>query len=387
MIKLQGTTYTGFEKIENALITVEDHNIMSIHGADKAADDAVVLPADYKIVPGFIDVHIHGANGADVMDGTKEALDTMSQALPQEGTTSYLATTMTESRNRIDQAIENVGHYLNKEHTGQAEVIGIHLEGPFINPDKAGAQPLDAILTPNMDQFQAWQRMSGGMIKLVTVAPEMTNGQSFVKHLSEHNVVASIGHSNGSMTDIKEAVSNGATHVTHLFNGMRGMHHREPGVVGGAYYHDQLYTELIADGIHVHPDAVHITYKTKGKDRLVLITDAMRAKCLKNGHYDLGGQDVTVKDGEARLDDGTLAGSVLQMKHGFQNMLTFTDAAIEDLVYMTAMNPAKQAGVIDRKGTLEPGKDADMTILDHNNDVYMTICRGEIVFQREELTT
>ncbi len=340
-----------------------------------------------KIVPGFIDVHIHGAGGADTMDGTPEALNTMAVHLPQEGTTSFLATTMTQEPDNIVKALKNAASYQNTLNApGKAEVIGVHLEGPFINPTKKGAQPEKYILDPNIHIFNEWQEAAGGTIKLVTVAPEMPNGIEFISYLAENNVTASIGHTDATFDQVKAAVEAGATQVTHLYNGMRGLHHREPGTAGAALLFDELKVELISDGIHINPHMVQLAIKAKGTDGALLITDAMRAKCLKNGLYELGGQPVIVGDGKATLEDGTLAGSILKMIDAVNNMLEFTTLSLHDVIKLASVNPAKQIGVFDTKGSIAVGKDADIVVLNEKLEIEMTICRGAIAHKKSAST-
>jgi N-acetylglucosamine-6-phosphate deacetylase len=341
------------------------------------------ISEDQTLVPGFIDVHIHGVAGADTMDATTDALNTMAGALPMEGTTSFLATTITQKHENIEKALINAADY--REHhnvPGQAEVLGVHLEGPFINKKRKGAQPEEYILNPDIDLFKHWQDLAKGDIKLVTVAPELENGTEFIRYLDQTGVIASIGHTDAVYDEVKTAVEAGAKQVTHLFNGMRGIHHREPGVAGSALIFKELMVELIADGIHVRPEVIKLVMAAKGADGMILITDAMRAKCLKNGIYDLGGQDVHVADGKALLADGTLAGSILKMNDSFKNTIQFADVSLLEAVKMTSVNPAKQLKVYDRKGSVSVGKDADLTILSGDLQVDLTICRGQIAYKR-----
>lgn len=343
------------------------------------------LNKEFKVIPGMIDLHIHGAAGADVMDGTVESIDTMASVLPKEGTTSFLATTITQGEKEIKKALINVSEYIqNHNKAGKAEVLGIHLEGPFISPKQAGAQPLDSIIEPNIDLFNQWQNIADGNIKLVTLAPERDGGIKLVEHLSKNKVVVSIGHSDATYQEVLTGIKAGITHATHLFNGMRGMHHREPGVVGTVLLHDEITAEVIVDGVHVSPEMVKLTYQVKGREGLILVTDSMRAKCLGNGVYHLGGQEVYVNETTAVLHDGTLAGSVLKMKDAMLNMLSFSGCSLEDIIYMTAINPAKQLHIYDRKGSIDVGKDADLVVLDENHEVAMTFCKGKIAFNRLE---
>ena len=345
--------------------------------------DVVELPEDSTIVPGFIDVHIHGAGGADTMDATIEALTTMASFLPEEGTTSFLATTITQEQSAIFKALKNAEDYMGSHnYPGKAEMLGIHLEGPFINEVRKGAQPEKYINKPDIELFKNMQQASGNNIRLVTLAPEKENGNELIAHLAKNGVIASVGHSDATYAQMSEAVKSGASHVTHLFNGMRGIHHRDPGVAGAALLLDELKIELIADGIHVVPEMLDLAIRSKGKDGVILITDSMRAKCLKNGIYDLGGQAVSVADGKALLKDGTLAGSILKMKDSLKNMMKFTGISLEDAVKLSSENPARQLKVFNRKGSIAAGKDADLVVLDSNNDVAMTFCRGITSYTR-----
>ncbi|MGD6901908.1 N-acetylglucosamine-6-phosphate deacetylase [Bacillus infantis] len=373
--------------IDKGYVLVEDGKIKSFGPADdlggQSADKTIELDACATLAPGFIDLHIHGAGGADTMDSTSEAIQTIARTLPAEGTTSFLATTITQEKSLIEQALANAAAY--KQQGAEAEMLGIHLEGPFINEKRKGAQPLEHILKSDVELFKTWQEKAGQLIKLVTLAPELEGGKELVRHLAETGVVASIGHSDADYEEVREAVEAGATHVTHLFNGMKGLHHREPGTAGAALLFKELIVEMIADGVHVRPEMIKLALNSKGMDGMVLITDSMRAKCLKNGTYDLGGQDVTVKDGMALLEDGTLAGSILKMKDSVKNMTKFADITLAEAVKLASGNPAKQLDVFDRKGSIAEGKDADLTVLNENMDIVLTICRGKVAYNHLEV--
>ncbi|OIK09741.1 N-acetylglucosamine-6-phosphate deacetylase [Bacillus sp. MUM 116] len=381
--------YSEGKIIENGYIKIKNQKIAELGVIDEQLNtneyETIELSSHYKAIPGFIDVHIHGVNGADVMDATPEALKNMAETLPKEGTTSFLATTMTQDKTEIEKALINAGNYIETQSTQEsAEVLGIHLEGPFVNKKRAGAQPLEHIIDPNLSLFKKWQELSKGNIKLVTLAPERPGGLELIHYLKENGIIASIGHTDAVYDEVIAAIDAGANHVTHLFNQMRGLHHREPGVAGAALLRDELIVEMIVDGVHVRPEMIEFAYKLKRKEGLILITDSMRAKCLKNGIYDLGGQQVTVKDGRAFLDDDTLAGSILRLGDAVKNLLSFTECSLEDAIEMVSVNPAKQLNIYDRKGSISVGKDADIVILDDQLDVFMTICRGAVAFKKEE---
>lgn len=381
--------YTDNDKIEKGYIKIVNGTIIEIEDIDKLTNEdgfeLIRLPNQSKAIPGMIDVHIHGVNGADTMDATKESLQTMVDSLPTEGTTSFLATTITQDQMSIENALRNAGEFIkDQQQVGQAELLGVHLEGPFINQKRAGAQPVEHVINPNVALLKKWQGLANDAIKLVTLAPEKADSTLLLHYLKETSVIASIGHSDATLKEVDQAIKEGLTHVTHLYNQMRELHHRELGVVGAALIRENLIAEIIADGIHVEPEAIKLAYQQKTAERLILITDAMRAKCLKNGDYDLGGQQVTVKDGKATLADGTLAGSVLTMVQAFKNIITYTGCEIEDAIKMSSTTPAKELKVYDRKGSITIGKDADIVILDEQLEIIMTLCKGKLAYKKEK---
>ncbi|WP_138419534.1 N-acetylglucosamine-6-phosphate deacetylase [Aquibacillus sediminis] len=375
--------YTENDVITSGYILVNGTDIVEI-GIEEQLEHIpssveVIDGKGKKAIPGFIDGHIHGANGADVMDATPEALRAMATILPKEGTTSFLATTITQSPTNIEHALKNVATYRNEE--GEAEIIGVHLEGPFIEEKKAGAQPREYILAPSKQQFDEWQQLSGNKIKTITLAPEKDVDGSFINYLYEQGVNVSAGHTEASFEDMKRAVEFGVRQVTHICNAMTPIHHRDIGVVGAAFQLEKLRSELISDGIHVSPAMMDLIYQNVGSDRLMLITDALRAKCLQPGTYDLGGQEATVSEDRATLADGTLAGSILRLIDGAKNMIDYTDATMKQVIEMASTNPAKQLDVFDRKGTLAIGKDADIVVVDDELTIHYTICRGKISYK------
>ncbi|OAS83953.1 MULTISPECIES: N-acetylglucosamine-6-phosphate deacetylase [Metabacillus] len=383
-----GTTYAENQVIKNSYIKIDDGRITEIGPTNDLSDSSdyqiINIPDGFSIIPGMIDIHIHGANGADTMDATQEALDIMSSTLPREGTTSFLATTMTEDPSAIANALRNAGEYIDSfQSEGNAEILGIHLEGPFIHKDKAGAQPIHHILDPNLETFKLWKELSNNHIKLVTLAPELPGGGEVLQYLKNQGIIGSIAHSQATYDQVLEAIENGLNHVTHLFNQMTGLHHRDPGIVGAAFLRNELMVEIIVDGIHVRPEIVDLAFNQITDERMILITDSMRAKWLKNGVYDLGGQMVTVKDDHALLDENTLAGSVLKMKDAFKNIQEYAGCDIKSAIKMASENPAKHLKVFDRKGSISIGKDADIVVLDDQMDVFMTMCKGKIAYSKQ----
>lgn len=341
-----------------------------------------IFETDGIVVPGFIDEHIHGAGGADAMDGTVEALQTISEFLAREGTTGFLATTMTQSPENITNALKAVKKAREKGEYKGAEVLGVHLEGPFISPKHVGAQPLEYVATPDAELFDKYNKASGNSIKIVTLAPEVEGGLRLVKHLSNIGVVASVGHTGGKYADVVNAVAAGATNVTHTYNAQTGLHHREAGVVGAAMLLDELNCEMICDTIHVSVPAIKLVIKNKPHDKYTLITDAMRAKGMPDGKSELGGQEVFVNNGEARLADGTLAGSVLKMNVAVKNLVEKAGVPFTDAIDFATYNPAKNIGVLNERGTIEVGKRADLTVLNSDFEVLYTLVNGKIVYKK-----
>jgi N-acetylglucosamine-6-phosphate deacetylase len=375
--------YTDNGILEKNTLVVEQGIIQKIV-ADKSIGhaQAITFPTSYHLVPGFIDLHTHGANGYDVMDATPQALLNISKTLAKEGTTSFLATTMTADTADIEKALINVNEFMQSVDARQgAAILGVHLEGPFIAPAKMGAQRGDKIIAPNVELMQHWQATANQVIKLVTLAPEQPGSLELIHYLKTQNIIASIGHTNASYAEAVAAIAQGCKHITHLFNAMRSIHHREPAAVTAALLSPEVMVELILDGQHLHPAIVELVFKLKGKENIVLVTDAMRAKCLQAGCYDLGGQDVHVREGVAQLADGTLAGSVLLMCSAIKNMMKYSGCDLSDAVKMAAENPAKALGIFDRKGSITVNKDADFVVLNEDLKVVMTVCAGHIVYQ------
>lgn len=358
---------------------VFDENIVSI---GRGVGDACVeeLPCDAVVVPGFIDEHIHGAGGADVMDGSEAALGTIADTVAKEGTTGFLATTMTQSPDNIENALNAVCAYRRTPRTTGADILGVHLEGPFVSASFAGAQPLEYIAAPNMSVFDSYNKASGNCIKIVTLAPEVQGANNLIKHLTSLGVVVSIGHSAAKYSDVCAAVEMGASNITHTFNAQSAVHHREIGVAGSALLIESLQCELICDGIHVSEPAMRLLVKSKPNGKVALITDAMRAKGLADGVSELGGQTVYIKNGEARLADGTLAGSVLAMNIAVRNLVEKVGMDFTSAVDCATITPAKTLGMANERGSIEVGKRADFAVLDGTFKVLRTVKQGETIF-------
>ncbi len=334
------------------------------------------------LLPGFIDEHIHGAGGSDTMDADEKALETISEYLAREGTTGFLATTMTQSEENILKALTATAKVIEKGEFKGAEVLGVHLEGPFISPKHIGAQPLEYVKNPSKEIFDKYQKAAKGNIKIVTLAPEENGGGELIEELNRQKVVASIGHTGAKFSDVESAVKRGAKSVTHTYNAQTGLHHREAGVVGAAMLLDELNCEMICDCIHVSVPAIKLVIKNKPHDKFTLITDAMRAKGMPDGLSELGGQEVFVKNGEARLKDGTLAGSVLKMNVAIKNLVERVGIPFTDAVDFATVNPSKNIGVFKDRGSIELGKRADFTVLNNDYEVEMTMVGGKIIYKK-----
>ena len=356
-----------------------DEKIRKISKKSKAEE--ILLPKGAIVLPGFIDQHIHGAGGSDGMDGTVEDIATIANTVAKEGTTTFLVTTMTQSKENLLKAMSAVKTYRENAPETGARVAGIHLEGPFIAAAHKGAQPLEYVKEPNIEIFDEYNKESGYAVKIVSLAPEVAGADELIRHLKWQGIVASVGHSGAKFADVEKAVADGVTNVTHTYNAQTGLHHREIGVVGSAMLIDELNCELIADTIHVSVPAMKLLIKNKPEGKLTLITDAMRAKGLPDGESELGGQKVFVKNGEARLADGTLAGSVLTMNNALKNVVTKVGVDFEKAVDFATINPAKNLGIDEEVGSIKVGKKADFTVLDENYEVLLTIRDGKIIYQ------
>jgi N-acetylglucosamine-6-phosphate deacetylase len=335
--------------------------------------EQVIDGSGLYLTPGFIDIHIHGTGGYDTMDREPQAITEISKILIKSGVTSFLPTTMTMFESDIRNALENIKSiYING--TEGARVLGANIEGPFINKQYKGAQKEDYIISPRISLLEDYF----DILKIVTVAPEIKGAEELIRNLSSHQIIVSAGHSGATYQEIIEAKKWGLTHFTHLFNAMTGFHHRQPGIVGSALESD-LTCELIADFIHVHPVVLKIVFKIKKLSEIILITDQMRAGSLGDGEFELGGQKVIVKNGEARLEDGQLAGSVLTLDQAVRNINSLNVLTLPEIIAMVTINPARILDLDHQLGKLAPGYRADLVLLDKNLNVKRVFKDGEEV--------
>lgn len=363
----KGRGWTGYHLLFN-------EKIVALSREEPPKECEIIDAEGLYVSAGFVDIHIHGSGGADVMDATPEALETISQSLLRTGTTSFVATTMTMRQEDILKAFDTI--IMVGDKVSGAKIEGIHLEGPFINPLKCGAQDPEYIQQAGLEWIEPYLPH----IRVITIAPEMQGAEEFIRKISQSypHIILSIGHSEANYEQTMQSFEWGISHATHLFNAMPPWHHREPGIIGAVFESD-VTADIIADLIHTHPTILRTIEKIK-KDRLILITDAMRAGCMKSGHYDLGGQEVTVAGGRATLGSGVLAGSVLKLNDAVKNFHTYSDATLADAIAAVTTLPAKRLGL--PIGELRVGHDADIVIFDEAVSVQKVYIDGCLKYQR-----
>jgi N-acetylglucosamine-6-phosphate deacetylase len=380
---VNGVFYTPEGIIRNGkMLVAADGTIEAIGGSDlHAAADAHVYDLNgLSVLPGLIDVHIHGGAGCNVMNGTYEDLDAISKFHAMHGTTSLLATTGTAPADKINRALKCAADAMAQGVSG-AEIVGVHLEGPFLSMKRRGAQDPEHIRPADLAELEQYLHSANGSMRLATIAPEIEGGMDAVEYLVNQGVTVSIGHSDATLAQVEEAVRLGAKHTTHHFNGMSPLHHREPGVAGAGLTLPQLTVELIADGIHVHPAVAKLMFDIKSAWNVCVITDAVTVAGLPDGDYG----EVVLSDGQVVLkENGSLAGSTLTTIQALRNVIAFTGLSLEKVIPSFTLVPARQIGIIDRKGSLEPGKDADFLIVDEHEQltIHSTHVRGKEVYSR-----
>ena len=375
MKRFWGRAFVDGRIQERTLITVEDEQIVDV-AVESTPPPTTDATADL-IVPGFIDLHVHGGDGADFMDGADEAAGRVTSFHARNGTTALAATTLSGSRSDLRDAVSAIGRASRAESRG-AEICGIHLEGPYINAKRAGAQNAGSIRPADIQEIESLLAEASHLKWMITVAPEIEGARALIEHFRTR-IAFSVGHTAGDYSDAVAALEWGATHFTHLFNAMTGMHHREPGVVGAALVSVEATAELIADGIHVHPAVLRIATRAM-PNRIALVTDAVRASGMPPGRYRLYEHEFVVSDdGAARLADGTLAGSTLTMNRAVQNMVELAGLPLEMVIPLATEIPARILGVSERKGKIARGYDADLVLLTPKFDVAATMVRGRDV--------
>lgn len=333
---------------------------------------------DRRMIPGFIDIHTHGAYGFDTNDADPEGLKNWMKRIPEEGVTGILPTTVTQSEEVLKKAVSNVADVAEGEYDG-AEILGIHFEGPFLNMKFKGAQPPEHIAKGTVEKFKDYQNTARGWIRLITLAVEEDPDFALTRYASSHGVVVSQGHSGATYEEASMGIANGASSMTHVFNGMSGFTHRSPGLVGAAFRFRETYGEIIGDGYHSHFSAVNNYFNAKGRDYGILISDSLCAKYCSGKHFELGGHPYEVSpEGVARLTGtDTIAGSTLKINEGLRNLVEQGMVPFETAVNACTLNPARCLKVDDRKGKLIAGYDADIVVLEDDYKVVQTFCRGK----------
>lgn len=364
-------------RFETLDILLEDGRIARMGGCGGESCDKVIDAGGSRVVPGFLDIHTHGAVGVDVNGADAEGFEKICRFFASQGTTSWLCSVLTDTKEQTMQAIDMYKEWKKTEHHG-ANLMGIHLEGPFLCPDYKGAMPEHLLKKPDMELLKAYQEEAEGEVRYITVSPEVEGIVDFIPYIKSLGIQVAIGHSGADYDTARKAIQNGALGATHTGNAMKLLHQHFPAIWGAVLEDDDVYCEMICDGRHLHPGTVRFIIKIKGLDRVVAITDSIMAAGLPDGNYKLGVNDVVVVDGDAKLaTDGTRAGSTLTTGKALKNLLEFTGRSLTDIIPMLTENPARLIGVYDRVGSIEPGKDADLVFLDEECNVVRTFVKGK----------
>ena len=363
-------------------LLIRDGRIEAV-GPGLTAEAPVLDAGGRRCVPGFLDVHTHGADHVDANAATPEDVRRWAAFNARHGTTGFLTSILTDTEEQTARAIGNITRAMDEGPTGGAAVLGIHLEGPFLSPQYKGAMPESLLRKGDAGWVRRCQQQAGGRIRYITVAPEVEGVPELIRALHDEIPIA-IGHSGADYATARQAIADGARACTHTFNGMRLFHQHEPAIMGAVLASPDVYCEAICDGRHLHPGTVEMLLRCKGLDRVVAITDSIQAAGLPDGHYKLGVNDVVVVDGDAKLaSNGVRAGSTLSQDTALRNIMAFTGHGAEDVLPLLSENPARLLGIFDHKGSIDPGKDADLVVLDDGWQVCRTIVGGVTVYQAE----
>lgn len=362
---------------QSGYLVIEDGKFAGF--TENIPEDARIIDwSNYTIAPGLFDTHIHGVKGYDIMDGTVEAVQEISKALLPLGVTRFLPTTLTSSKADLNKSITSITEAVRQGLSG-AQSEGIFLEGPYFTEKHKGAQNPSYFRNPDVQEFSEWQRLAEGSIVKIALAPERESAFEFIQKVSQEGVLVSLAHTDASHSCCEDAVNHGARNFVHLFNGMSGLHHRKPGAVLTALSDSRAYAELICDGFHVHPDVSRFAYQVK-QDKLMLITDCMQAGLMPDGNYYLGEFPVVMKDGMAKTETGSLAGSTLILLNGVKNLTKWTSEPLYKIWHLASLTPAKSLGISEKLGSIAPGKIADYVVLDDEFNVKTVAVAGEVKF-------
>ena len=387
MRTITGEIVTPDGVLSGGALTIDDSGTIAEVAASRTSSprSGDLEAADFLVLPGFVDVHVHGGGGADFMHGTADAARQIARTHARFGTTSLLATTLTASREATDAAISAVRSVIEAGPSdGEARVLGIHLEGPYICLAKRGAQPAAFVRPPDAQEFARWLKLGWGIIRKITLAPEIAGAEEVIRLAASKNITASLGHTNATAAEVEAAIGWGVTSATHVFHAMTGLHHREPGAAGASLARPEVVCEVIADGVHLAPLVVRLVAAAKGPHGVVLITDAIEGAAMPDGQYTLGGVPVFVQNGTAAFADGTLAGSVLTMNAAFTNLRRFAPAvSLPDAARMSSGNALRQTGLDSERGAIAPGLAADLVVLDpETGEVEATLVGGKMAYRR-----
>lgn len=379
IIKNGTVVFPSRTDVKEATIVISEGKIHQVietpteHAEIDEEDTEVINASGYYVSPGFIDLQVNGGAGADFLEADKQHLEEFSNLWASTGCTSFLATVITEDIDRMRSAMNAIVE------TEMTNFAGIHIEGPFISIEKKGTHDQNFIQEPEESLFDKLIEGFSSDIKLFTLAPELPNSYKLISKLEDLNIIPSLGHSSATFEEAGEGIEAGVKSFTHLYNGMTGLHHREPGCVGRALVSD-AYTGLIVDGLHVHPAAIQIASRLKEPEKLYLVTDAISAAGLSEGTYNLGGQKIIVEGGIARLENGTISGSTLTMNEAVKNYMKFAGVDIPQAIQAATLTPAQLIGLDDKKGSIEKAKDADLVVFDDEVEVQKTIIQGDVVY-------
>lgn len=374
--------FTAEETIDHPVLVIEDGKIVALGSREELPLPGGARHHDFPeklLAPGFIDIHIHGGSGHDVMEPSPSALAAIEFGMAKHGVTSYLPTTVTAPLSNTLQSLEHLGNAIKAGGTpGRARPLGIHLEGPFISHAKRGVHPPENLLAPSPKLLRQFYEASQGTVRMMTIAPEIEGSIETITDAAELSILVSLGHSNATFAEANAGIAAGARHATHTFNAMRPLDHREPGVLGAVLSDDRLTADVIADGLHIAPAIIKLFLRAKGLDRSVLITDAISATGMPDGRYKLGQFEVEVKGDRCDLS-GKLAGSVLTLDRAVRNVMQFVPLGLQDAVRLVTTNPARAIGMTETHGALEVGRTADIVVLTASGEIVATIAGGQFV--------
>ena len=387
---LAGTIYTPTEEITNGVILIDGNRIARVGPREQVkvpAGATVVDNQDRIVVPGFIDIHIHGAAGSDLMEATTEAASAVGMYLARHGTTSYLATTVTASLDRTLHALRSLGEIIRSQQSGHggteritgAQPVGIHIEGPFLAAKKRGAHPVSQLRKPSLEIAERLLDAAGSTARIFTLAPELEGALTVLEFVRSRGVRIGLGHSNATYEEAERAIAAGASHAVHVFNAMRPFAHRDSGIIGAVLTDNRVTAELICDGVHVEAAAIRLLVNAKGVERIVLVSDSSSGAGMPDGNYRLGNFTIHVAGGVCRTVEGNLAGSTITLDAALRNLVSFTGFSYQQCLPATTLTPARILGLEKQKGVIAPGADADFAILDRNYHVTQTYVRGRPV--------